>query len=343
MSDEIAQFEIGPRARSATAVGLFAAALVLASGFGASAAPGPLSTAVAAGITAIAATGVQLIFLEVGVLSLAHSALMGVGAYGAALLLMHVNLGFWVALALAIPLGFVGGGLLGLLLLRLRGFYFVIVTFALAGIVTLIANNWVGVLGGVSGLSVDTTQSVLGKPIVTVQEWYYIIVATLAVILVLIYLLRRTGLSRSVRAASENEALAESLGLELRGRRALVVAVSGIFPAVAGVIYAYYIQNVAGSAFSSQVGISFALVAVVGGSMPVVGPVIGSILYYFLQSFLGISAVTDQVALGAILVLITMIAPEGITGGMQRAAVWSMRRAATRFRRGGVDVDSAAA
>ena len=295
--------------------------------FGLGANAGQLSTGVTVAITATAAMGVQLLYLDGGVLSVAHSALMGVGAYAAAVVLDRYGIGFWPALAIAGVLGALGGGLFGGLLVRIKGFYFVIVTFAIAGIFGTILDNWNSVTGGVDGLIINSVQSVFGTDQISARQWYFLGYAMMAVAGVAIVLIRKTPLLDSVRAASQNEPLAASLGLSVARRRAVVVAISGIFPAVSGVFYAYYIQAVTSSDFSTQGGIVLILVAIVGGSIPVIGPILGSVLYYFVQAYLGFGAVENQAVLGAILIAIVLIAPEGVAGTGQRVLTYYRQHA----------------
>ena len=95
------------------------------------------------------------LMLRIGQISFAHGAFMGLGAYGSALMMMRLGLPFPVAL-LATALGVtLLAWLVGLVFLRIRGVYFVLLTFAFGEIIVLTFIEWVSLFGGSGGLAVS--------------------------------------------------------------------------------------------------------------------------------------------------------------------------------------------
>ena len=110
-----------------------------------------LDVAVTYGIFAICLYGLGFLYGQTNYLSIAHSALLGVGAYTAAILFIQAGLGFWAVLPLAALLAMVAALLLGYPALRVSGYHFVIVTFAACELFVLATRN----LGGAEARKVN--------------------------------------------------------------------------------------------------------------------------------------------------------------------------------------------
>ena len=104
------------------------------------------------GIWSIVALSLNLILGYTGQVNLAHGAFFGIGAYASALMMLRLNMNFWLALPLAAAVAGVFGFLIGLPALRTRGSYFAIGTLCFNIIVTLIVDRWEGLTDGARGL-----------------------------------------------------------------------------------------------------------------------------------------------------------------------------------------------
>ena len=104
------------------------------------------------GVWAILCMG-WVLLLRLGLFSLGQAAFLGIGGYTSVILCMRLSLSFWVALPIAGMVTAFLAFLLGGIVLRLKGIYFAMVTFAFGEVVRLIYYNWASFLGGVSGIS----------------------------------------------------------------------------------------------------------------------------------------------------------------------------------------------
>ncbi|OGN95445.1 MAG: hypothetical protein A2Z77_06970 [Chloroflexi bacterium RBG_13_51_36] len=240
-----------------------------------------------------------------GYMSLAPAAFFGTGIYTTYLLQNHLPLPIIIVAAGLIS--FVLAVLLGLVTLRLKGIYFTIFTF---GLVVFIPN----VVTYVEG---EVTQH---------HGWYFnvldrtIILYTmlgLAVVTVLaIYLIRRSRLGLAMQSIGGNEEAAEHMGIDTTRTKVLTFAISAIFMGAAGAVLApslsYSNPTIAYSAFYSFVPI---VAAVFGGMGSLQGPIVGGLLFGFLEKTLKVEWNTYfMLGFGIIIVLVILFLPTGMVG-----------------------------
>ena len=121
-----------------------------------------LSIAISTGISAITLYGLGILFGQAGMLSIAHAALMGVGAYTAAILAGSFGLGFWSSIPFAMVTTALVAGILGLPSLRVAGHHFIIITFAFGALFSIAMTNGGSFTGAAAGLDVGPVGYLLG-------------------------------------------------------------------------------------------------------------------------------------------------------------------------------------
>lgn len=280
-----------------------------------------ISVATSTLIFAIAAYGLYFLYSQSGQLSVAHGALMGLAAYAAALLDLRLHIGFWSAIPIALATCFAAGFLVGLPLIRVSGHYFLIVTFAFAQVFVITGENWISVTNGVDGLSVrDSPDPVLGLPVDTLNGFFYLVVVLTVIVIAAVYALSRTRFCRLLRAARQNEPLAASLGMNVLRSRFLAFAISGLFPGLAGVLYAYYLSHVQPDTFGITAGVDLILMLVLGGSTILLGPLTGALVYFYLPEFISLTPTVSRIVFGLLLVVSILVLPNGVAGSLARGA-----------------------
>jgi branched-chain amino acid transport system permease protein len=301
-----------PRKR---AVGRSASGMAL--GFGIAAifvfqALGPTSRvsylAISIGVFAIAASGLAVLYGDCGQMSVAHGAIIGLGAY-ATVYAMQKGVAPVPALASAVVIGVAAAALIGVPSRRLQGHYFVITTFAAAEAISVIATN-VGGFGGPAGISLPAGSGFLR----TQSGLYYTVFGTLVLIVIVRRLLQRTAFGGGLIAIRENERLARSLGVPTGRYKTLAFVVSGGICGLAGFLFAFANQYVSPEDVGSAPGITLVLILILGGSRYWLGPIVGAALYYLLPYIFPLSAVQNQFAIGIVLVAVVLVLPQGIVG-----------------------------
>jgi branched-chain amino acid transport system permease protein len=234
--------------------------------------------------------------------SLGSAAFFGIGVYITALL--SRTLPFPVVLVLAAAVNFIFAGFVGLVTLRLKGIYFAILTFGLAELLSNAILFWEMQVTGTRGR------------FVTPIDVYYPILAITFVILVCIIILRRTKLGLALRMIGQNEDAAIHFGVNTTFYKILGFAVSSMFMGVLGAAFAPrwgYIDS--GIAFNSLYSFMPAIMTLFGGAGLFIGPVVGAVVISLLEEYL-LTNFKDYflIILGAIMIIIILSLPEGMTG-----------------------------
>jgi branched-chain amino acid transport system permease protein len=278
-----------------------------------------LQLATLALIFAIPVIGLSLLYGEGGQMSVAGGALYGVGAYVCAIGVREKVLSFWTALPCAAAAGALAAFLVGLTALRVKGHYFLIVTFAFAELWRISLVNLKGITGGNQGVLVldDIRLPGLGE-IQSLTYYYYLAVIFALLAAYSVVILRFSSFGRSLRVIRENERLAVSLGLNTAMVRLAAFALSGALAGIGGTLYAYNVKHIGPDLFGSSVGIQIILVLLIGGSRSPVGPMLGSLVFFLLPEFIGLDPVSTQIVYGVVLILIVMVSPDGLAPALAR-------------------------
>jgi branched-chain amino acid transport system permease protein len=278
------------------------------------ASPYHLHVAIMAGIFAILALSLNLLLGYTGQLSLGHAAFFGIGAYTSSLLALKLEWSFWAGLPAAAVLSGLAGWAIGRLALKLRGAYFVLVTISFAGVISLVSVNWMELTNGPLGLPGVPAPELPGLSLRTKSAYYYLVLLAAAGAYLVCHRLARSRLGRAFLALRENEALAESVGVD--PTRTLVVAavVSAALAGVAGSLYAHYTRFVSPEVFLFSYTVTMVIMVVAGGKGTLAGPVVGAVLFTVLPEVLreAMAWQWQMLAYGVVLMLLLFFLPRGI-------------------------------
>jgi branched-chain amino acid transport system permease protein len=233
-------------------------------------------------VFAILALGLNVIVGLTGLLHLGVAAFMAIGVYWYAILTCDVypfQIGFWGALVVAPLICALAGLCLGAPTLRLRGDYLAIVTLGFGEIVQDVLKNVDGITKGTQGINPLPPPSLPGVAFESTvyQPWYYLYLAILLVLLVVVRNLERSRVGRRWMAVREDELAAGCMGLHPTriklGAFALCAAICG----VAGVLYASKLATTAEPAtYDFNVSITALCILIVGGMGSLRGVLIGT-------------------------------------------------------------------
>jgi branched-chain amino acid transport system permease protein len=279
-------------------------------------------------VTAVA--GLTLLTGLSGQISLGNGAFMAIGAYTTALLLLHLNWPFIAVLVIAAAVTAVAGGIVGVPAARLRGPYLAGATLMLGVALPSIAYAFPGVFGGDQGLNVViTVPSFLGAnfPLTRWQAW--ISVAVALVTLLLLANLEHSRIGRNWRAVRDDEVAAALDGINVAAARIRAFVVSATSAGIAGALLAIVVGLVAPGAFTLTLSIALLTAAVIGGLGSLPGALWGSLIIVLVPTYVtdvatshGLSSSVGSnipiAAYGVILILVMLVFPQGIQGGLQR-------------------------
>jgi branched-chain amino acid transport system permease protein len=214
--------------------------------------------------------------LTCGQLNIGHSAFMSIGAYTSALLAKNLGLPFELSLVCGGLLAAVIGIGVGYSTLRLRGVYFAMVTVAFVEVIRLIAQVWVSLTRGMSGLSGIPKPSLLGMVFATKTSQYYLALGLMLLILFILYKLEYSRLGYIWKSIGMAENLSQSLGINVANYKVLGFVIGCFFAGVAGAFYAHFIRFLFPPEFSFLLATNILIYNFVGGRGHFVGPIVGA-------------------------------------------------------------------
>lgn len=221
--------------------------------------------------------------LTCGQLNIGHSAFMSVGAYTSGLLAKNLGVPFEVSLLAGALLATAVGLVIGYPLLRLRGVYFAMVTVAFVEVIRLIAQLWVPLTRGMSGLSGIPKPSILGMTLVTKTSQYYLALTLMLVILLVLYKLESSRLGFIWKSIGMSDTLAQSLGINIAKHKLIAFALGCFFAGVAGAYYAHFIRFLFPPEFGFLMATNILVYNFVGGRGHFAGPIVGAVFLSLLS------------------------------------------------------------
>jgi len=283
---------------------------------------------VAAYVTAIA--GLTYLIGLSGQVSIGHGAFMAIGAYVSALIGLHLHWPLELIFAAATASAAVAGGIVGVAAARLRGPYLAGATLMLAVALPSLADRFSGLLGGDQGLSFTvTTPAFLGVTFPPTRWLAWIASAGALITLVLLANLGHSRIGRNWRALRDNEVAAALSGLNVARMQILAFVVSSACAGLGGGLLAAVSAIVSPGAFTLALSIGLITGAILGGLGSLTGAVWGSIVIVFVPTYVqdvatshGLSSAASSnvpiAAYGVVLIVVMLLFPAGIQGGLRR-------------------------
>jgi branched-chain amino acid transport system permease protein len=258
-----------------------------------------------------------------GYISLATAAFYGVGIYAAAI--YGEDLPLIVVVLIGGAASFVIAFIVGAITLRLKGIYFAMFTFGLVLLIKEVIYFW----------EIDIAQT-RGRFVVlqSNETIFYYLLGIAVVTIIVAYLIRKSKFGLALQSIGENEEAAAHIGINVTMVKILTYAISAIFMGAAGVIMATKLTYVdPGVAFNPLMSFNPVLMAIFGGLGHFYGPVLGAVIFSYIQEYLSTGDLSKYYMLifGSILVATILFLPRGLFGLVQaiRSRFTGAKRALT--------------
>lgn len=281
------------------------------------------------GIYTVLALSMNLM-LRIGQISFAHGAFMGLGAYGSALMMMRLDLPFAVAFFAAALGVTLLAWLVGVLFLRIRGVYFVLLTFAFGEIIVLTFVEWVSLFGGSGGLPGVPSPRLFGYVIASREGFYLLSLALATFAYASVRAIYNTELGAVITSLDENEALTRSLGIDSRRYRLLTFCFSAFLAGMAGALYGHYLTLVTPEDYGFWVPVNLVMMNVIGGIAHPIGSVLGALLLVPLPELLRDAKQYQMLLYGIVLIFFLLFMPDGVHGLINKLRGQPTRREISR-------------
>jgi len=273
-------------------------------------------------ILALFALSYDLLFGVTGLLSFGHAMFFASAAYATGMLLKFTQLPFWVVLALIVVISIVQALLFSLVLPRVKGITFALVTLGMASVFHIVITStdlskFTGSDVGLQGYPVPAFLS----PSAEKFRFYVIALVIMVVMFILYKTFVKSPTGRVCVAIRENEGRARMLGFNTTNFKILAMIISSFTAAVAGTLHALYQPAVIPSIADLGFTVTGLLIVLIGGVGTLSGAIIGAFVYklldFGLRRFIGEGA---SFILGAIYVIFVLFIPYGIVG------TWMLRK-----------------
>jgi branched-chain amino acid transport system permease protein len=267
-------------------------------------------------IFALFAASLHFLMGNSGMVSFGHAAYFGLGAYGAALAFKHLGGSMELALLVAPIAAFVGAVVFGWFCVRLSGVYLAMLTLAAAQIIWAIAYSWGDVTGGDDGL--------LG---VWPSDWardkvvfYYLTAVLCGGGILILRKIVHSPFGYVLRGGRDSAVRTESIGINLQRHRHMGFAIAGLFAGIAGSVYVFS----KGSIFPDEAAIPRSIdglvMVLLGGVHTLAGPLVGAGVFRLLEDWISRLDFWRAI-LGIVIILLVLVAPQGIAGFFHGLAI----------------------
>jgi branched-chain amino acid transport system permease protein len=240
--------------------------------------------------------------LAAGQLNLGLSGFAAIGAYASA----YLSNVFKFPPLLAIPLAAIAAGLVALIVavpvLRTRGIYLALATFALGQIVQAVILNLEPV-GGAAGYPVA---AFIRLPTIALIA---------AVVVALVWLLFGTRFGIAVTAVHDDESVADLMGIDVRAFQVAAFTLGSIIAGIGGGLYAHHFSFIEAQYFNVSLSITIVLYVLLGGTQTVLGPLLGAAVFTLLPEVLRASASWRYIVFAGALIILMALRPEGLITG----------------------------
>ena len=273
-------------------------------------------------ITSIAAASLHLI-IRTGHVSLCHTAFMGFGAYGSTISVMQFAMPWPVGLLVGMGLAAGVAALIGPIVLRLTGKYFVLITFLLGEVVRMAIVENAAITGGSNGIFNIPPPF----PFLTNNRAYYYFALAFAVLGVgFCARLLTSEFGRAMDAVREAERLAECSGVPVIRLKVTVFILACALAGMAGSLQAHYIRFVGPEAYSGFQSLNLVVMNVIGGMSSLWGAMLGTVFMVTLPELLRGYVNLQQIMFGAILFATMAFLPGGLIEAGRRVAAFLRSR-----------------
>ncbi|WP_322469800.1 branched-chain amino acid ABC transporter permease [Hydrogenophaga sp. SNF1] len=283
-------------------------------------------------VMAIFAMAANLIIGVAGLYSFGHATFFGIGAYMGGYFLAQYGTSTLTTLVIATVAGAASAALMGAIVIRRTGFYFMMLTFAFNQMAFYVVLTWSNVTGGEDGMG-GISRTPLGLPglgSISLDDRHVFYALCATVFIASFYVLnrvKRSALGLVLESAKENPRRTASIGYSVYQAQITAFAISGAFAGLAGALYALLYRFVPVDTISLAMSGNVVFMIVIGGLSSMVGPLIGAAVFVWLQGLFSLVWARWALLFGLFIVLVVFTMPKGLVGAFEQLrTAWAQRK-----------------
>jgi branched-chain amino acid transport system permease protein len=266
---------------------------------------------------AVFALGLNVLVGYGGLVSLGHAGLFGMAGYTLGLMLVAGH-GHLTAVLAALVTTIATAAVFALLALRATGIGFLMITLALGQILWGVAYRWASMTNGDNGINVTSRPEPLGISLASPTAFYYATLFVFAVCIASMLLFVRSPFGASLRGTRDQPRRMNALGFNVWAIRFFAFLFSGLWSAVAGLLFIYYNQFISPQIVALQTSAEVLLMVISGGTATLLGPIAGAAIVVIMKNVVSAYVERWNLVLGLIFVAIITLMPEGLVPGTVR-------------------------
>lgn len=273
-------------------------------------------------VYAIAASGLNLLIGYTGLVSFGHALFVGLGAYAVGILGFHEIHNGWVHLLAAVGATLLVSLLTGLIVLRTQGMGFIMITLAFAQMFFFLGIS-LKQYGGDDGIRLSRTVDLWPLDLSQPTQRYYLIFTVLVIALFLTWRLVHSRFGYILRGIRQNERRMRALGYPVRRFQLVAWMMSAVIAALAGFLLANLTQYASPAYAAWTLSGELIVIVMLGGIGTVIGPLVGALVLLLFEEWLAAMTTHWMAPLGVGIVLVVLLAKQGIYGTFRN---WAARR-----------------
>lgn len=270
---------------------------------------------------AIAAISLNLILGNTGLLSVTHAAFIGIGAYATAIMTTVYQENYLLSILTGVIIAAAISFLIGLVLSRFKGDYYMLVTIGLNVVIFSVLLNWGQLTGGPIGIPKIPRPDLFGFSIKPGFGYFIFMLVALALIIFLARIIANSSFGRVLGAIREDERALSIFGYKTQHFKLAIFVMGAMMAALAGSLMAPYFSFIDPNGYSIHESVAVLIIVVFGGLGSIRGSILGAVILTLIPEllrFVGFpSTVIGEARLiiyGLALVLLMMYRPQGLLG-----------------------------
>ena len=265
-------------------------------------------------IYGLAATSLNLALGFGGLYQFHHAVFYGVGAYGAALMMMKTGLSPWLGFIVGPLIAAVLGLVMGLICIRLSKLYFGMLQISLGSLVWAIVYRWYSFTGGDDGLHGIPVPDLISSGS---AAYYFTLIVTL-ICTYMTYRILKAPFGSVLQAIRDNTVRSEMIGVNVRRHQLMALVIAAFFAGVAGSLFVAVDTTAFPDMLFWTLSMEMVIMCLLGGWLTFMGPMLGAAVVVALRTLVSTYTVYWALVLGIVMMLVIFFLPEGVLGWLMQ-------------------------
>lgn len=284
-------------------------------------------------IFALFAMSLNLLWGYTGLFSLGHAGFFGVAGYTSGLLMTKLDIhSLWIILPAGTLMAGLTAAVIGIIVLRVSGIYFLLITFAMGELLYSVALKWTIVTGGANGLPGIQYPGVgIAEFSLDTLSYYYLVAALFVICLFAMHRLVKSPFGYALQGIKGDENRMQCLGYDTWRHKYVIFVIAGLFAGIAGTLFASYSRLMAPEHLGVKTSTLAMLMVIIGGDRIFWGPALGAAVVVLIEHYASLYVPERwPLILGGVFVAAVMFLRGGmsvyLTNVWQRYAARSWKR-----------------